>query len=114
MNVTLRPIQPEEVARAEQATAAGGHSCLNPTHLMERDGQVVGYASVGAITFLTGWIAKEIPQPEAAQLLGAVEAQCPPGLVVMPCTADCRFVHDMKKLGWQRGSKTRLHFKLKG
>ena len=89
----------EEIQAVADATAAAGHSCIEPTHIVEMDGRTVGYASVGKVTFLTGWLHKDVPQPMARQVVRDLEGEAAQGLVVMPCTADCRFLHDMKQMG---------------
>ncbi len=106
--IILRPVTGDDVARIIAATRDGNHGCHAPTHVFERlDPQssilnprplVVGYASINAIPFLTGWFSEEhIDRVEARQCLAAMEQIAAEGgarVVVTPCTEDCRFMRN--------------------
>lgn len=112
----LRTISsPEEVHAVTQAAHAAGNSCIAPTHIIERDGQAVGYASLAAVPILTGWLHEEhISQPEGHRIIAELEAEARrQGLpfLCFPCTDDCRFKPDMTALGYRKSKTVTFYLK---
>lgn len=55
---TLRPLRAGELPALERAAAADAHRVIAATHLVEKDGAIVGYASVGSVLMLNTWVAR--------------------------------------------------------
>ncbi len=102
-----------------RAARTDGHLVFAPTHIYEKESNgkthCVGYASVNAIPMLTGWLSEEtVSQEEGKAAIADLEkialAQgCK--FLLMPCTADCRFIEDMEKMGYRRGRRVTLFVK---
>lgn len=113
----LRPIG-DEVDRI-MIDGARGLAGLQPsfqaTHIFERGPDVVGYASLNNIPILTGWLHdQQVPQVEAIGCIAKLEeAARKQGLrfLVMPCTDDCRFLPDMKRMGYRINNRVTLFIK---
>ena len=107
--------QPGDEARVLVATSAANAGCHAPTHLFERDGVVVGYASIGAIPFLTGWFSDTaVSQPEANECMAAVEQVAAANgakLVVLPCVENCRMREDLPAMGYRNTGRVELFLK---
>lgn len=90
-----RAIQPGDKPELLVTAQADGHPPLLPTHVWTRAGKIVGYASIGAVTVLSGWAhRKEMSDAEALGILrfGQEEAARQGAQVLMiPTTPDCRF-----------------------
>lgn len=130
----------EDIETCMRTARAAGHSCAAPTHIIEdgrlkmedgvkpEDGKLrtpnsqlptpdcVGYASIGAVTVLTGWLHDDkVSQAEARQIIEQLCAiardEHGRSFVIMPCTHDCRMLDDMKAMGFRELPKYKLFFK---
>lgn len=104
----------DDIASIASAARAAGHGVINPTHVIERDGVVEGYASLNAIPVLTGWLAPSVTQDEGKSVVRELERQAMEqgiGGVLFPCTHDCRFLEDMRGMGYKRLSVVAMFLK---
>jgi len=104
-----------DVARCQAAARAAGHSCAAPTQIIERHQpstinhqptDCVGYASIGAVTVMTGWLHDDRVSAEEArdivQQLEHIARETGATYVIMPCTKDCRMLDHLKDIGWRK------------
>lgn len=116
-NLTLREIKEDKDILALHIVRIEARlpNALAPTHLFERDGQVVGYASVAAIPILMGWLHDDrITSAEARACFEAAERQAAEQgykYLVMPCTDDCRFIKEARQMGWRPLKKATMFLK---
>lgn len=100
--VTL--MQPEELADLTRAAAADGHVVVAPTHLARKDGEIVGYASIGGIMLINTWAhSRKLVARESFGLLFEVEriaAAMGAKEICLPCSADSPFARYIHKLGY--------------
>jgi len=101
----------EEVAALAKVAAEDQHQIVGATHLAEKNGQIIGYASIGAITMLNVWAdSKNVHARESAYLLNLAECTAAAmGLrtICLPCAAESPFLPYIDKLGYHRlGSAT--------
>jgi hypothetical protein len=93
--LTCRPVLPEDKPGLLTLAMSDGHAPLIPTHVWERDGKVLGYTSIGAVTVLCGWAhSAEVTDAEALQLLQFSQdeaARQGAQVLMLPTTPDCRF-----------------------
>jgi hypothetical protein len=55
--VRVRPIQHGELETlVKQAASDGDHHVIGVTDLVTKDGKVIGYMSIGGITYVHGWM----------------------------------------------------------
>jgi hypothetical protein len=126
--LVLRDVADDRDRAACQAAArAAGHSCAAPTQIIERfpspggEGQgegersCVGYASIGAVTVLTGWLHDDRVSAEEARdivkQLEQIARETGAGYVIMPCTKDCRMLGHLEDIGWRRLPEYHLFLK---
>lgn len=101
----VRPYAPNDYAELAQAARAdSGHIAVAPTHVVEKEGRIVGYFSLGAIPLALVWL-----DTKACQVLDTVvvvstyenlaramghQALC------VPCSKTSPFYQYMKKNGF--------------
>ena len=100
---TFIPVSEDlSIAAAARKQLHGAHA---PTHVYERDGELVGYASLGAIPLLTGWLDHEkVSSAEGRECVARIEAIAADfgmRIICMPTTNDCRFKDDMGPMGYR-------------
>ena len=73
---TLQPLMPVRLPDLERAAAADAHRVIAATHLVEKHGEIVGYASVGSVMVLNTWVARgKVTARESFTLLRECEAK---------------------------------------
>jgi len=113
----LRQIQSEhEMALLMEAARADGHGVISATHLVQKDGELVGYASIGAVPLLFTWLhTKKVRARETLGLLNTVEAVAAgkgARLVCMPCEESSPLFKYMESFGCTpAGGPYRLFYK---
>jgi len=111
----IRTFQPEDARALHAAVQADQAELIAPTHVLERDGQIVGYGSAGFVRLLAGWTAPAVDDATSAAALQDLEqaaANAGARLVLVACSNDCRFKRLMKQQGYREGSKqVTLYFK---
>jgi hypothetical protein len=113
---TLRRLRTEEELRALQAAAAtDAHAPFAPSHLVHKNGEIVGYGSLGVVPLLTVWLHSAKVRPiETIGLMKSMEAvfndrgaPC----VVAAVDPKSPFAQAMPKLGWQAVGTFTLYLK---
>lgn len=80
------------------------HEVLGATHVVELDGEIIGYASVGSIPMVNLWLSSKSKRPATAiAMLNQVEneaARCGFRVVCVPCGMLSPFRKLMKRFGY--------------
>jgi hypothetical protein len=70
----VRLIQNEvEGAAVAAAAEADGTVCLAPSHLIERDGKIVGYVGMDSVPLFRVWLGKDVRRRESFSILNVIE-----------------------------------------
>lgn len=101
---TLIPLKTSlDRSRLDAAAAADNHQVVAPTHLVERDGQIVGYVGFG--TLVNTWLRSDQVRPrDSLYLLNMVEVVAQQGgsrELFLPVSPQSPFHPIMSKLGYQ-------------
>jgi len=111
----VRRVRQEDMETLTKRAAEDNHVVLKPTHVMEQDGEIVGYLSVGAVPLVLAWTdSKKVKAPASVNalcfvedVLQAVGADC----VCVPCWESSPFFTYMPKFGYQQTITTTLFVK---
>ena len=94
----------KDLALLNAEAAADNHTSLAPTHVVELDGQIIGYASIAAVPMVNLWLSSKKQRPrDAMALLNMVEnAAAAAGLQVIcvPCGDSSPFRKLMNRFGY--------------
>jgi hypothetical protein len=112
----IRLIQSEvEMEAVTVAAEADGTVCLAPSHLIERDGRIIGYVGMDSIPLFRVWLHSEALRPrESFTILNVVEnlyrarGVRAVSMLLMPGSP---FGELMPRLGYERVGETVLHSK---
>ena len=104
---TIRPIRTQAELDAVQKLAnADGHALFNPTHLIQKEGEITGAFSIGKNPFMMAWTHSEKTKAsDSLHLLNGLEtilAHAGLDHYMMPCTEDSPYFNHMEKMGYQR------------
>lgn len=114
-NVHLKLMAPADELALRAAAGADGHVVVAPTHVVDRRGEIVGYASIGSARMFFAWLD--------SQKLGAIEsfaawreaeqllAKGGGGPVILPCTETSPLRPFVEKMGYQRLGEATLFVK---
>lgn len=95
----------EDLERVRAAASSDGHVAVAPTHLVERDGLIVGYCSIGAIPVVNAWLHSKIVHPrESMYLLNTAETVAHAmgaRRILLPCSPQSPFHPHMARLGYR-------------
>jgi hypothetical protein len=111
----MRVIRDEaEQRRLEHVARGDMHMPMFPTHIAEREGEIIGYASIGPVMF--AWLhTKAVRARESVALLNLAEnAAAATGCLALcvPCTTDSPFSPFMTHFGYREGGTVgQLFFK---
>ena len=101
----FRPITAEDLEPLKRAAAEDDHAVVYPTHMIERDGEIVGYVSVCATPIVNVWLdSKKVQALDSVRLLTRLEQRLEAeGLrqYIMPCAKDSPFFKRMVRLGFR-------------
>lgn len=112
----LRQIRtPDELKRLREAAKVDDHRVLLATHLVEKDGKIVGYGSINGAPIVNLWLdSKSVSAIDSVRLLRRLTD----GLgftgarhVLMPCAEKSPFTPFMENLGFERLGPTTLYLK---
>jgi hypothetical protein len=80
------------------------HDVMAPTHIVEQDGKIIGYASIGAIPMVNLWLSSKQQRPrDAMSLLNMVENAAAAGgfqVICVPCGDVSPFRKLMNRFGY--------------
>lgn len=104
----IRPVTAEELPALVELALADGHATILPTHVFEKNGEICGHASVGAICLVVPWFHTQRCQARDSlwfirQLEQQVARDLPaghPGLVGIPFPMTSPFQPLAAKLGF--------------
>lgn len=104
-----------ELEELKERAAEDQHRVVLATHLVRKDGKIVGYGSIAPAPIVNVWLdSKRVEAIESARLLRRLTD----GLsfsgarhVLMPCADSSPFYPVMEKLGFERLGPTVLHVK---
>lgn len=113
MGARIRRINPAKDLRdLRERAAADDHVVLTPTHVVEKDGEIVGYLSIGAVPIVNVWMDSEKLGPrDSVAVLGQLDAvmdYAGQPLYYMPCDKASPFSPVMEKLGFARLMETQM------
>ena len=112
---TFSPITPDELQALVAAAADDHHSVLFPTHVIKRDGEIVGYLSVCATPIVNVWAhSKKINALQSVRLMHKLEDELKSNGIlnyIMPCAKDSPYYPHMQKLGYTALGENVWHLK---
>lgn len=116
---TIRPIADQATLELAQRLAqADGHFLLNPSHVVQRNGEIIGAFSVARAPMLGVWMhSSKVGPRDSVHLLASIEdlmANAGAGLYVMPCEERSPYYEKMEKLGFVRMGACVLFMKALG
>jgi hypothetical protein len=104
----------EELKEVARVAKEDGHGVIAATHLIQKQGEVVGYASIGAMPVVFTWLhSKKVKARETVALLNTAEALAAAnsGVVCVPCMRTSPLFGFMEKFGYKLGGDYGLFFK---
>lgn len=111
----VRRIRQDEVSELRRLAAQDDHEVLAPTHVVVKNGCIVGYLSIGAIPTVNVWMSTEHTEArDSIAVLGQLDAIVDHGgipMYFMPCDEKSPFFKVMDKLGFRKLFKQVLHYK---
>jgi len=104
MGARIRQVRMGEVDGLRERAAEDDHVVLAPTHVVEKDGKIVGYLSIGAIPIVNVWMdSKQLGPRDSVAVLGQLDAvmdYAGQPTYFMPCDPSSPFHPVMEKLGF--------------
>ena len=111
----LRPARAEELPALRAAALADNHEIIAPTHVFEKRGEIVGYASLGSVPLVLPWFhTKKCKAADTLYLINQLEnlsANSGQKLVCVPFAEGSPLEPFIERLGYVRGGKFNLTFK---
>lgn len=98
-------------ALTEAARADGNHAIIDPTHVIMRGGEIVGYGSLGRVRMMYGWLdTNKLKGPESFNAWRQAEAEMRKlgGPVCLPCTLTSPLLPFMERKGYRPLGDVRL------
>jgi len=112
--IHLRAMHPTDRRPLHEALQRDNAVWLAPTHVVERDGRIIGYGSGGVIRMIHGWTAPEVDDHVSLAALGLMEraaAADGAGVLAIAATDDCRFKPFLEREGWTKGQTVTIYYK---
>lgn len=109
--VSMERPKPEDMEALVQAAKEDSHSVVFPTHVLKKDGKVVGYFSLApnAMPTVLAWLStKEVPSRESFHLINAIEYQVSVNggqAIMWPVPENSPFFPLMEKLGYKNAGQ---------
>lgn len=96
----------EEQQRLEKEADADGHIIVAPTHLVEKEGEIVGSISMGVVPMVLTWLSStKVTARDSLAVLNVIEnlatAQGQRALCI-PCWEQSPFYPFMQKFGYNK------------
>lgn len=114
--ITVHPIRTEQDMRDVMlAQQTIGHSCILPTHMVMREGEVVGAFSLGAVPLVTAWQdPKRVGARDSAMLISMVDSLLSGTgrpIWAIPCQKDSPYYAFMERFGFVKAGDATLFIK---
>lgn len=111
----LRPIAAADITPLTKAAEEDGHQVFAATHVVEKDGQLIGYFSIGAIPTVLVWMdSKKSSAADSLIMNNSIDnflrLQGVREMVVL-CTDTSPFYAKMGKLGFAKVTNTSVFTK---
>lgn len=111
----LKPFRHEDAALLNESAKADGHVALAPTHVIWKEGQIVGCVSVASIPLIIPWMHTKLVGPrDSVNVLNATENLLYAAghqVWAMPCMANSPYFKFMESFGYLNTGLTTLFFK---
>jgi len=116
--ITLQPLHLNELSALMAAAEADGHVLIHPTHVVRKNGDIVGYASLARVRMMFAWLdthklkgpesfrAWRLAQEEIRQMQAQSGNQWP---VALPCSFDSPLLPFVERMGYLGIGDCRLH-----
>jgi hypothetical protein len=115
MSARIRRIRPEEVPELHALAANDRHVVLAPTHVVVKDGEIVGYLSIGAVPVVHVWMDSGAVQARDSlavlSQLDAVMDHAGAPVYLMPCAKDSPYLPHMERMDFRELWDTTLFIK---
>lgn len=113
--ITVRPMQGEDVEPLSQAAKDDGHVVVGATHVVVKDGKLVGYVGANGIPMVGIWMdTKACTVLDSKRVMETYEASLRfHGVqsIIVPCMTSSPFFPYMEKAGHVKVCETTLFFK---
>jgi len=110
--IMVLPVQLAQLpALMEAARADGNHAVIDPTHVVLRGREIVGYGSLGRVRMMYGWLdTHKLKGPESFCAWRQAEAELRKlgGPICLPCTLTSPLLPFMERKGYQPLGNVRL------
>ena len=97
-------LTPDDVLPLELAAASDHHTVIVPTHVVKRDGEIIGYGSIGTVPMLNVWVhSTKVNKFESLRLLREAEAIAKAqgaAYVIMPVSEESPFRPYVARMGY--------------
>jgi hypothetical protein len=107
--VRLRPAREQDIEPLQAAAARDNHRVLAPTHIATKDGQIVGYVSMGAVPVTHVWMdTQQVRARDSLSVLTTIENLASIrgwGLMCLPCSDQSPYLGFMDKFGYSNLGK---------
>lgn len=113
--VKFRPATLEAIPSVEAVAKEQDHTVIAATDILEKDGKVVGYLSVGGMPMILGWVStQDVPKRETFHIVNTTEcvaARLGWNLICVPMPKHSPFHQVMEELGYHNGGSYDLFTK---
>jgi hypothetical protein len=110
--ILLRPLSPGQCpALVEAARADGNHAVIDPTHVVMRGDEIVGYGSIGRVRMFYAWLdTQKLSGMESfnAWRQAEMEMQRLGGPIACPCKLTSPLLPFMERKGYKPLGDVRL------
>jgi hypothetical protein len=100
----IRPCRQENIAELVKLAEVDNHLVIAPTHILEKNGQLVGYISLGGVPTALVWTdTKLVKARDSACLLNFMEntvAASGSQFMALPCTTQSPYRPFIERLGY--------------
>ena len=111
----MKLIREEDIEELLDATQADNHIAIAPTHVVRKDGEMIGYASIAGIPLVHWWLDSEKGTAmDTIRVQRACEARALDSGIThyqILCSDDSPYLPKMQKLGYKFVGKTNLFVK---
>lgn len=113
--MVIREVHLNDIEPLLAVASEDKHAVLRPTHVAEREGKLIGYASVGAIPLVLFYMhsrdAKPINTFRMEKYCEELVRKAGRPMTAVPCMPTSPIYPYMRKMGFTSGGLTELFFK---